>query len=614
MLLLGLLAGAAAGQGTASVLPGDALGRDNPRSAMRGYLEACRAGEYEKAAQYMDLGRMPRARGATLARQLKTVLDRVLWVELEQLSEAPEGTDDDGLPRNRDLVGTIGAKDGPVGVFVERRREAGKQVWKIASATVADIPALHEEFGDGPLAEMLPPLFFEIHFLEVQLWQWIGLLVLVVVAAAVSWILTFFLFRIARGLAARSQTEVDDAVLHLAAGPVRLLVAVLAFAGTTYPLGLAVPARAFLGAVEKGLVILATTWLLLRVIDLAARFIERRMFARGQAMALSVVPLGRRTVKVLVTAIALLAALQNFGVNVTGILAGLGIGGLAVALAAQKTVENLFGGVTLIADQPVRVGDFCRFGDKIGTVEEVGLRSTRVRTLDRTVVTVPNAEFSSLQLEKFTRRDRIWFHPSIGLRYETSPDQLRFVLVEVKKLLATHPKVDPEPARVRFTGFGDFSLNLEIFAYVRTNDYNEFLAIQEDLLLRIMDIVEHSGSGFAFPSQTIYTGPDTGLDAARTKAAEEQVNAWRQASELGRPSRRRFAAPQGERKVVVRKRETARAEERRRRVSKHERFFTMLFVPERKFTARRVAAPRHAASRESSGARDRREPGLVAAA
>jgi MscS family membrane protein len=535
-LVFCFLADAAAGQGTANSLLGDPLGRDNPRSAMHGYLEASRAGEYEKAAQYMDLGRVPKSRGATLARQLKTVLDRVLWVELDQLSDDAEGDRDDGLPRNRDLVGTINTKDGPVGVFVERRREAGEQVWKIAAATVAGIPDLHAEFGDGPLAEFLPPMFFELHFLEVQLWQWIGLLVLVVVAAAVSWILTFLLFRTARGLASRSQTEIDDVVLQLAAGPVRLLVGVLAFAGTTYPLGLAVPVRAFLGAVEKGLVILAATWLLLRLIDLLARFIEQRLFVRGQAMALSVVPLGRRTVKVLVAAIAVLAALQNFGVNVTGIVAGLGIGGLAVALAAQKTVENLFGGVTLIADQPVRVGDFCRFGDKIGTVEEVGLRSTRIRTLDRTVVTVPNAEFSSLQLENFTRRDRIWFHPTLGLRYETSPDQLRFVLIGIKKLLATHPRVEPDPARVRFTGFGDFSLNLDIFAYIRTNDYNEFLAIQEDLLLRIMDIVEESGTGFAFPSQTIYTGPDSGLDAARTKAAEEQVKAWRQANELGLPN------------------------------------------------------------------------------
>ena len=140
-----------------------------------------------------------------------------------------------------------------------------------------------------------------------------------------------------------------------------------------------------------------------------------------------------------------------------------------------------------------------------------------------------------MQLENYTRRDRIWFHHTIGLRYETTPDQLRYVLVELKKLLVAHPKVHPDPARPRFVGFGAYALDIEIFAYIRTGDYNEFLAIQEDLLLRIMDVVAASGSGFAFPSQTIYTGADTGLDAEKTRAAETQVHTWREANALGLP-------------------------------------------------------------------------------
>ncbi len=233
--------------------------------------------------------------------------------------------------------------------------------------------------------------------------------------------------------------------------------------------------------------------------------------------------------------LAVLAILQNVGLNVTGILAGLGIGGLAVALAAQKTVENLFGGVTLILDQPVRVGDFCRFGDRVGTVEEVGLRSTRIRTLDRTVVSIPNGHFASLELENFTVRDRMWLHPTIGVRYETTSDQLRHLLVEIRRMLYAHPRVDSRPARIRFVNFGAYSLDLEIFAYVLTSDYDEFLAIREDIYLRIMDIVDRSGTGFAFPSQTTYFARDPGLDTAKQEAAQAQVAAWREQDALYLP-------------------------------------------------------------------------------
>jgi MscS family membrane protein len=257
--------------------------------------------------------------------------------------------------------------------------------------------------------------------------------------------------------------------------------------------------------------------------------------ANGQSQAVQLLPPGRKTLKALIFVMALLVTLDNFGFNVTALLAGLGVGGIAVALAAQKTLENFFGGITIYADRPVRVGDFCRFGDKIGTVEEIGLRSTRVRTLDRTVVSVPNAEFSSLQLENFSKRDRIWYHPSIGLRYETTPDQLRFVLVEIRRMLYAHPKVDPDPARIRFESFGAYSLNLEIFAYVSVTDYGEFLEVAEDLNLRIMDIVEQAGTGFAFPSQTTYLEQGEPLSDESRQQIEERVAKWRDENALFLP-------------------------------------------------------------------------------
>jgi MscS family membrane protein len=254
---------------------------------------------------------------------------------------------------------------------------------------------------------------------------------------------------------------------------------------------------------------------------------ERRYTARGLAAAPPVLTPARRALTAFVILIMLLAVLQNLGFNVTGLVAGLGIGGLAVALAAQKSLEHFFGGLSLVADQPIRVGDFCRFGDRTGTVEDIGLRSTRIRTPERTLVTIPNAEFSCMQIENFSRRDRMLVQTTIGLRCETTPDQLRWLLVELKALLLAHPKVASDPARVRFVGFGPSSLDVELFFFINTVDFEEFTAIREDLFLRLADLVTASGTGFAFPAQLAYNARDMGMDAERQRAAEAQVAAWR---------------------------------------------------------------------------------------
>jgi MscS family membrane protein len=315
-----------------------------------------------------------------------------------------------------------------------------------------------------------------------------------------------------------------------------LLVALAIFTAGSYLLRFAAPVYTFLGHFEKGLVLVALTWLAFRFVDVVSALLAERMERDGRRTAIAALPLGRRAVKVFLIALALIGVLQNLGFNVTGLIAGLGVGGLAVALAAQKSIENLFGGVTLITDQPVRVGDFCRFSDgKLGTIEEIGLRSTKVRTLDRTVVTVPNSRFSEIDLENFAVRDRIRLATTLGLRYETTPDQLRHVLVGLRKVLIAHPKVSNDPARVRFSGFGAHSLDIEIFAFVTTSDFNEFCAVREDVFLRLMDVVATSGTGFAFPSQTLYMGRDDGLDPEGTRRAEEQVQVWRREGKLPFP-------------------------------------------------------------------------------
>jgi MscS family membrane protein len=412
---------------------------------------------------------------------------------------------------------------------------AGAGTEEPSAAVTAHRAGVHDELGSPTLIAVLPPFLVEIRVLEIALWQWIGLLLLVLIAYALAWLTVRLLVAAVAPLAIRLDARVVHALVQESRGAMRLGGAVLFFSVGRLLLALPASTQGVFAGLEKAATIVVVTWVLVRVADVLGAAAVKGLAARGRTTAVGVVPIGRRIAKGIVFAFALLAILQNVGVNVTGILAGLGIGGLAVALAAQKTVENLFGGLTLILDQPVRVGDFCRFGDRVGIVEEVGLRSTRVRTLDRTVVSVPNAEFATLQLENFSRRDRIWFHPTLRLRYETTPDQLRHVLVEIRKMLYAHPKIDPDPARIRFVGFGAYSLDLEVFAYVLTSDYGEFLAIQEDVALRIMDIVAASGTAFALPSQTAYLAAASPLDEGRRDAAEAEVRAWRARGESHLP-------------------------------------------------------------------------------
>jgi MscS family membrane protein len=235
------------------------------------------------------------------------------------------------------------------------------------------------------------------------------------------------------------------------------------------------------------------------VTDIVADRWRNRLDPRMRAMTYSVLPLGQQIFKMFLYLIALLALLSAWGYNTTTLLAGLGVGGLAVALAAQKTIENLFGGISVIGDRPVLVGDFCRFGSRVGTVTNIGLRSTRIRTLDRTVVSVPNGQFSSMELENFSARDKIWFHQTLKLRRDTTSDQLRHVLSEVQDILKQHPKAEVGSIPVRFNGIGEYSLDIEVFAYVLTPDFDEFLGIQQDLLLDVMRAVEDAGTSLAVP-------------------------------------------------------------------------------------------------------------------
>jgi MscS family membrane protein len=520
---------------TAAVIPDDLLGRGTPRSSVRGFLSSVKDRDYARAAEYLDLrglpGGMTEAQGPELARELRIVLDQTLWIDMDSLSTDSEGDQNDSLPVARDRVGRITADGKTYDLFLQRvPRGDGVYIWKFAAMTVEQIPQLYQQFGYGQLERFLPGWMFDISVLGINLWLWAAVLALAIVLLPVAMLVTRLL-TLGLGIV---RTELAEQFQRLFSGPVSLLIWTVMVRNAATVLGSSVALSALSQA--RTVQMIALAWLFMRVVDFIVQRAGANLEQKGLGGTRVLLMPVSRLVKFIALAGAVLLWLDNAGYKVTTLLAGLSISGVAVALASQKSLENIFGAITLFTSQPVKVGDFCRFGDKVGTVEEIGLRATRIRTLERTVITVANAEFANLHLDNFSARDRFWYHPTLQLRYETTPDQIRYILVEVRKMLYAHPKIVSQPLHVRFKSFGEYSLDVEVFAYIDVKTYDESLEVAEDLNLRIMDIIAESGSDFAFPSEVQYSLPGKPMDEERAKAVSLKVKEWKAKRELYLPS------------------------------------------------------------------------------
>lgn len=283
-------------------------------------------------------------------------------------------------------------------------------------------------------------------------------------------------------------------------------------------------------------IFLAATWIFWNLVLIFGEWIILSPRIPDESLDANVIRLSARVIGFLGGVVIVTYGASRLGFPVIGVVTGLGVGGLAVALAIRPTLENLIGGLILFIDKPVRLGDFCSYGDKMGTVEHIGIRSTQIRALDRTMVSIPNSIFVDMEIVNWAKCDQMLIHTTIGLRYETEPDQLRFVLAKLREMLQAHPRIDPGSVRVRFAGYGASSLDVEIRVYASTREWNDFFAIREDVYLRVNEIVENSGTQFAFPSQTLYMSRDSGLDKARSETAKQQVKSWRGSGQLPFPN------------------------------------------------------------------------------
>ena len=507
----------------------DPLGRDNPRGCVLGFLRAVERADYPLAAQYLDFAGTS-MQAEELARQLQTILNHGLSKGLEALSRAPEGNLKDSFPNDRDRAGFVGTPSGKLEILLDRvQRDTERPVWLFSAETLSDVPLAFEGINTGEtekfVRQFLPRYAIEIKLLSLPLWRWFLILLAVVSAVVLASLMTSVVTRLLGPAIRRMTGQTDDRYLLSLRNPMRLVL--LAIVIRILALGaVSLLARTFWARVAHILTIAGASWLLIRFSDIVSNLRSRYLVRTQVTNQVAVLALVHRLFKILVVFVAVALFLHSAGVNVTALLAGLGIGGIALALAAQKTLEDVFGGISIIMRKAVRIGDFCQLADQTGTIEEISLGRTRVRTVNDTVVTIPNSKVSQMSLENYSMRRKIRFHQVFGLRSDTSAEQMRQVLSQVTELLRGDARVENESARIRLIEFGASSLKVEIFAYIKTTDYAAFLEVQEDLMLRIMEIIEASGTSIALPSQLTHMGRYSGrrVDEAQLFADNSELN------------------------------------------------------------------------------------------
>lgn len=499
---------------------------DSPRAAVAQFLELCRRSRYTEAAAYLDLGRSEKGRGPELAQRLKAVLDRH-WVELDRLSPRSEGDLSDKRS-NFDRVTTIPGGSGS-GDPVELERQDGNGIdspaWIFSRGTVRRIDDWFARLDDRWLLEHLPPPLLRHGPFEVLYWQWIALPLLCVIAWGAGILLTRATRKVSRQLVRRVSPRWGEPSLFLLRKPLILFWALAVLYLTVPWLALYAPALALtLKLLHAGFAIVFF-WALWCLIDAAGGLAARTPWAVDHRAARMLLPLGRRLAKVVVFASGVVALLSALGYSVTTLVAGLGIGGLALALSAQKTIENLFGAFSIALDQPFREGDFVAIeGEVLGTVEKIGLRSTRIRTLDRTLVSYPNGKLAEMRLESYTARDRMRLHTILRLAHGTTTAQARLVLEDLEGVLRSHPKIWPDAVNVRLKAVTAEALEIEVMAWFQTPEWSEFLVIRQDTLLEFMRVIEEAGTQLAFPTHTVHlTGSSHEAPPHRTTASLSAV-------------------------------------------------------------------------------------------
>jgi len=482
----------------------DLLQRDTPRSSLRAFLQAARKGDFKKAANFLDFSysstKIEESEKEKYARELRVVIDRALWIDLSLIDDTPTGNlQEKSLPVSQERVAQLFTDNGKnIDILMHHiSLPSGLVVWKFASSTVHQIPELYREYGYGTIGDKLSDIFPAYTFFYLELWQWVFLLILLVAVFITVYIPT----KIIALFLKKSRFELRIQMARLTERSFRIF---LLFLVSRIFLNLMKPPAAIRTILQaQTLFLISAIWLCCALLGIVRDYFRMRLEKNDKKTAAVLLQPATNIVRFFVIVVIVMVWFENIGLNATTVLTGFGIGGIAVALAAQKSIENLIGAVTLHASAPVKLGDFGQFGNFLGTVEFIGLRYTKIRTTNRTLVNIPNAVFVDMSLESFTERDKIRFSPVLKISRKTSPDQIREILADVKILFEENDMVETGTHWIRFQEFGESSLDLKVVAYIKTKVYSEYLEVIEDLNLKIMDAIQSAGTSLAVPARTI---------------------------------------------------------------------------------------------------------------
>lgn len=486
----------------------DPLGRSTPRGTITAFIRAVHRSDFVSAARYMQLTPKQRQNVDVLALDLKELMDRYFSRPITSISESPAGDLDDGLPLDQERVGPLTVGNGNVYILLVRVNDPENgQIWLISSETLEQVPAWYDAIEMTWVEREMPAPLLEYNFLGIPVVKWVAWIISIGLPLLLFWALTQIAVWLLK-LVIRDSPKYKFVVASFIASrwPLTMSLALGVHLLSLRYFGFSLNFRIIYSRIGLVVFVIVVTWFILRTSTLAFGRTRSLLEHRRSSSTESLILLGERVFKVVIILAAALLVLTIAGVDTKTALAGVGIGGVAVALGAQKSVENLLGGVFLLSDKTLAVGDMCCISDRYGWVEDITLRSIRLRTLEQTLLSVPAGILSQANIENFATRRKILAQTNVLLRYGTTVEQLRIVLNGIRELLDTNVKVERQTARIRLINFGPRAIELELYVYFLTADNMEFLAARENLLLQIAGIVEAAGTAFAQPTEYVYLG------------------------------------------------------------------------------------------------------------
>lgn len=503
----------------------DSFGRDTPRHAVQGFISALSENDYLLASNYLNLSKSDNP--TTIVRQFKQALDAGGRFQPDlQINNTPEGNLTDQLPPSQENVGVISIGDKSVPLVLERVvSKEGEQYWQFSSETLSSIPEVIENTEPTLVSRYTLGSLEGKKLFGYEMADLVAALTMIVSSFLLTYIFVWLLYHLLRITYPRVRgvpLPLPDKVIL----PMAVVIMALILSEVMVYAGVSVTLREPINRFTQIASWLALTWLLLRVIDAIFTRAVNLSYKKNYTERVSILGLMRKVVKALLLIFAVIVIFGNLGFDLTTGIAALGVGGLALALGAQKTIENLVGSVVVVADSPVRIGDYCKFGTYEGTVIDIGIRSSRVRTLTRTVVTVPNGDFSSMQIENFTSRDMFRFFHQLYIKRTADIDVVFKMVKELDEYLNEHYLTNQEWNQVNILELRQDCYVIQLQAYINANGIGEFYDKQNVLFVDMLTQVAKYKVEHALPTQQLIVNqndPDPTSDED-TDSGEETID------------------------------------------------------------------------------------------